>query len=117
MNLYSYSRDPKAPPWSRLKSSKDAENKAISVANELITGGETPLTDPKTHRPLIINRNISVSIGIAQFNKDGQNLFSVLEEAEANFKISHESQKNAVVYQGKIVSSGEIPDKPHVGGR
>ena len=95
----------------------NAEEQAIVYANEMIQYAEPPLIDKKTMKPYVIERKITTSIGVAQFKKDGRDLTTVLEAAEANFKITHDGQKNAVVYQGKIVSQGVTPDKPLVGGR
>ena len=94
-----------------------AEDQALLVANELIQSANPSLIDPTTHKSFVIERKISVSVGIAQYDVDGRDLVTVLQAAENNFKISHDGRKNAVVYQGKIVSSGEIPDKPLVGAR
>ena len=94
-----------------------AMNQALLYANEMIAFADPPLIDKTTQKPFVIDRKITVSIGIAQFNTDGRDLETVLGAAEANFKITHDSRKNAVVYQGKIVSSGEIPEKPEVGAR
>ena len=96
---------------------ESAENQAIIYANEMIAYAEPPLIDKNTQKPYVIDRKISTSIGIAQFKKDGRDLVTVLEAAESNFKITHDTRKNAVAYQGKIISSGEIPDKPVVGAR
>jgi GGDEF domain-containing protein len=93
------------------------EDHALAYANDLILNAEPPLIDKSTQKPFVIDRKISVSIGIAQYKVDGRDLVTVLQASENNFNISHDGRKNAVVYQGKIVSSGEIPDKPLIGGR
>jgi diguanylate cyclase (GGDEF)-like protein len=94
-----------------------AETQAMAFANEMIQQAEPPLIDKKTQKPYCLDRKITVSIGMAQYNQDGRDLITVLESAEKNFAISHDGRKNAVVFEGKIVSSGEIPDKPIVGAR
>jgi diguanylate cyclase (GGDEF)-like protein len=94
-----------------------AENQAMVYANEMIVYADPPLIDKNTQKPYVINRKITVSIGVALFKAEGRDLITVLEAAERNFKITHDGRKNAVVYKGAVVSSGEIPDKPVVGGR
>ena len=96
---------------------QSAENEALVYANDFINSSEPPLIDKKTQKPYVIDRKITVSLGIAQYKKDGLDLVTVLEAAEKNFAISHDGRKNAVVFKEEIVSYGEIPDKPLVGGR
>ena len=96
---------------------KTAENQALDKANELIYHADPPLINKATQKPYVIDRKVSISVGLAKYKTDGNDLTTLLQAAEDNFKLSHDTRKNAVVYEGKIVSSGEIPDKPLVGGR
>jgi diguanylate cyclase (GGDEF)-like protein len=96
---------------------KTAEDQAVSMANEMIATSDSPLVDPSTNKPYHLDRRITVSIGIAHFKGDLKDLIPVLEEAEKNFKITHDTRKNAVVYQARIVSQGPIPEKPLLGVR